>query len=398
MSKSSMKSSSKTTTRVHVGGRGSAAEGGDDSIVIRFPGTLLLLVVARSVLVAVALLSFPWLRPAILSFSCTAAAAHPTAAVRSSRWINEPFYLPMLLRDLQRKGLLIPGSRAVFLGDASSRLPILKQHKMVSVSPDRDLMLPDRSVDFVLSADGFGHASFVFVDRVLKLGGVAVARLSSDPSYSFYLPPNYKMGYVRRFGSTIVAIKKTANSMASSARRRLLTIPEEKKEALNGLEDALLEPPLEITKHRKLHRRTRFLPDLIKDSLRDYPRRVFVDVGSPGKARSEKWFERNYPRKNSEFEIIRLDAVEKGRKAAAHGISDWLRKNVKDEEFVVMKAEAEVVEEMVESKAIGLVDELFFECRNQWQKGKRSRRAYWECLALYGKLRDEGVAVHQWWG
>jgi len=77
------------------------------------------------------------------------------------------------------------------------------------------------------------------------------------------------------------------------------------------------------------------------------------------------------------------------------GMSEWLRKNVKEEEFVVMKAEAEVVEDMVKSNSIGLVDELFLECK---PKVGRSRRAYWECLALYGQLRDEGVAVHQWWG
>nr|AFK46323.1 unknown [Lotus japonicus] len=67
-----------------------------------------------------------------------------------------------------------------------------------------------------------------------------------------------------------------------------------------------------------------------------------------------------------------------------------------------MKAEAEVVEEMIKERTIYLVDELFLECKNEWwqKKGKRkkSRKAYWECLALYGRLRDEGVAVHQWWG
>ena len=66
---------------------------------------------------------------------------------------------------------------------------------------------------------------------------------------------------------------------------------------------------------------------------------------------------------------------------------------------MVMKSEAEVVEEMMRSKAIMLVDELFLECKpQQGNVKKKNRRAYWECLALYGKLRDEGVAVHQWWG
>ncbi|EXC16666.1 hypothetical protein L484_007712 [Morus notabilis] len=63
-----------------------------------------------------------------------------------------------------------------------------------------------------------------------------------------------------------------------------------------------------------------------------------------------------------------------------------------------MKAEAEAVEELVRSKAIRLVDELFLECKPDHKGGTVRRRAYWECLALYGRLRDEGVAVHQWWG
>ena len=70
-----------------------------------------------------------------------------------------------------------------------------------------------------------------------------------------------------------------------------------------------------------------------------------------------------------------------------------------EEGYVVMKSETEVVEEMMRSKAIMLVDELFLECKPQQGNRKRKNgRAYWECLALYGKLRDEGVAVHQWWG
>lgn len=86
--------------------------------------------------------------------------------------------------------------------------------------------------------------------------------------------------------------------------------------------------------------------------------------------------------------------------AAEIGMSDWLRKNVKEPDYVVMKAEAEVVEDMIKSKAINFVDELFLECKPEGHGGRKnmSKRAYWECLALYGKLRDEGVAVHQWWG
>ncbi|PON63473.1 hypothetical protein PanWU01x14_131370, partial [Parasponia andersonii] len=88
-----------------------------------------------------------------------------------------------------------------------------------------------------------------------------------------------------------------------------------------------------------------------------------------------------------------------------YGISEWLEENVREEEYVVMKAEADAVEEIMvkSSKAIQLVDELFLDCKpNKNQLDRKTpnmghrRWAYWECLALYGRLRDEGVEVHQW--
>ncbi|KAK9174767.1 hypothetical protein WN944_026771 [Citrus x changshan-huyou] len=97
------------------------------------------------------------------------------------------------------------------------------------------------------------------------------------------------------------------------------------------------------------------------------------------------------------------------------GIMDWfhhsylldqdfemysLELNVK-KEYVVKKVESEVAEEMIEKKAVCLVDEMFLECNNQWQdegkkKNDKSQRAYLECMTLYKRLRDEGVPVHQW--
>ncbi|KAE8716314.1 hypothetical protein F3Y22_tig00110125pilonHSYRG00051 [Hibiscus syriacus] len=97
------------------------------------------------------------------------------------------------------------------------------------------------------------------------------------------------------------------------------------------------------------------------------------------------------------IETLSKEASKKKAVPETTGMSDWLMKNVKEEEYVVMKAEAEVVEDMVKSKAIRLVDELFLECNPKGIGGRKnmSKRAYWECLALYGKLRDEAVVVHQ---
>ncbi|KAJ6841165.1 uncharacterized protein M6B38_307955 [Iris pallida] len=172
--------------------------------------------------------------------------------------------------------------------------------------------------------------------------------------------------------------------------RRLLSVLGSKKEALEGLEDAFLEQPEEEEKKIK---KINYLPDLMGDNwLVRHPRRVFVVVGGTKKrARNTDWFERDYPKKGAEFEIVKVDSVGK----EGGGIGDWLEKNVRAEEFVVMEADADAVEEMVRGNVIHLVDELFMECDTRGSR--KSRRAYWECLALYGRVRDEGVAVHQLW-
>ncbi|QCE00710.1 uncharacterized protein LOC114194233 [Vigna unguiculata] len=187
-------------------------------------------------------------------------------------------------------------------------------------------------------------------------------------------------------------------NMGRTQRKLLGYVPEAKKAALQNLEDVLLEPPRAASgKSRVYLKRTKYLPDLMGDSLEGYPRRVFIDVGQKDAESGSDWFRKKYPTRNKNFEMYKIEAVAEGGPQIE--MSEWLRKNVKEEEYVVMKAEAEVVEEMMWSKAIRLVDELFLECKPQQGSAKRkNRRAYWECLALYGKLRDEGVAVHQWWG
>ncbi|KAJ4801612.1 hypothetical protein LUZ62_052858 [Rhynchospora pubera] len=151
----------------------------------------------------------------------------------------------------------------------------------------------------------------------------------------------------------------------------LLAMPLEKKDVLHLVEDVLLEPPREIGETRKIE----FLPDLTGDVLTHYPRKVFIDAGLRLRANGEKWFEENYPKKGSKFEMVKLNSAgnrKSGEKA--YRVSGWLERNVEEEEFVVMKAEAKIVEEMVNGKenAIQLIDELFLECD--------ATKAYWECL------------------
>lgn len=310
--------------------------------------------------------------------------------------------LGIIFRDLTNERLFKLGEKALFLGGANeesifaSRVLIDNKLDFISESDlQRQNSIPDDSFNFVF-ANAF-DANEEFIDRILKFGGVAVAQLSESKVSSFQKPSNYKIVYLRKLGFYFVAMRKTKLPM----QRKLMGFASEaKKAALKGLEDVLLEPPRASSgRSNRYLKKTKYLPDLTGDSLESYPRRVFIDVGSPTSDTDGGWFERNYPTRNRDFEMYRIETVAfSGKEAPAMGMSEWLRMNVKEEEYVVMKAEAEVVEDMVKSRAIALVDELFLECGKK-QKGKSSsRRAYWECLALYGKLRDEGIAVHQWWG
>lgn len=203
-----------------------------DEIMILLPHPRVLRVVARSVLlVTAALLSFPWLRTMLVldSGPVTGNGPDPT-------WVDNPFMLRMLLADLKREGLFNPGLVNVFIGDPGSRGPFLKKAGMDLMSPEYMKMLVDESsVDFVLAADGIRDSSVNFVDRVVKVGGVVTVLLGSDPDVRpFCLPSNYRVTYVRRFGVTVVAIKKMSHGKADEFKgglqsRRLLSLATKKK-------------------------------------------------------------------------------------------------------------------------------------------------------------------------
>lgn len=373
-------------------------------LVIKVPHSRVLRVFSRSILLAIFIFTFPW----IFSINLSLSNAHNGVV---SDGINNGEILPVLFKDLINEGLLkSKDGKGLFFCRGSSdeasliNRQILKGNEMDSISEsdvERQDSIPENSYDFVL-VSGFGNVAFI--DRTLKTGGLAIIQLSDNPLNTFQKPPNYKIKYLRRFKPTFVAMRKTSTgdlSTISSTKRRLLGFDSDaKRAALKGLEGALLEPPRESSLNSyKFMKRTKFLPVLMGDSLDGYPRRVFIDVGSSD---GSIWFKKNYPRRNKNFETYKIDMVgEENLSKAGNqqiGMSEWLTKNVREEEFVVMKAEAEVVEEILRNKAISLVDELFLECKNQWQGDNKSRRAYWQCLALYGRLRDEGVAVHQWWG
>ncbi|KAL7175872.1 hypothetical protein ACSBR2_029446 [Camellia fascicularis] len=386
-------------------------------LIIRLPDYWVLKLVIRLVLLALVIVSFPWhglvLGKVSSSFSMSANISKADHQV-SSNSINLEL-LPLVFRDLENEGLLKMGDRALFVNSGNEEAiyssQILRNNEMDLISYsdlERQSSIPGETFDFAFVHDFNGAAEFI--DRTLKVGGVATVQLSEDPLLAFHKPSNYKIVYLRRFDSKIVALRKTSHAITNSSTiRRLCGVtPEEKKAALKKLEDVLLEPPRAASgKSKSYHTRTRYLPDLIGDSLESYPRRVFIDVSLPenddDSMGDAEWFAKHYPTRNKYFEMYKIEPVmeeSSGTEVTPIGMSDWLKKNVREEEYVVMKAEAEMVEDMVKSNVLGLVDELFMECKHQKVSGisKKSRRAYWECLALYGRLKDDGVVVHQWWG
>ncbi|XP_021911302.1 uncharacterized protein LOC110825147 [Carica papaya] len=386
-------------------------------LIIRLPDYRILKLLARSMLLALFIVSFPWLR--FRNGNVSLNVDHlPVSSndVGPADPTNVELLKPLFL-DLKNEGLLKTGDKALFLsnnGDENDVLTsgILTENEMdlISVSDiERQSSVPSESFHFIFTHSF--HATGDFIDRTLKINGIVAVQLNENPALAFEKPLNYKTVYLRQFQSTIMAMRKTASFPGEKlfpGRRLLGYATEAKKAALTKLEDVLLEPPRAASgKSRTYLKRTKYLPDLMGDSLESYPRRVFIDVGLPEKegGSGTGWFAEHYPTRNLDFEMYKIETVTEssGKEVPQIGMSDWLRENVEEEEYVVMKAEAEVVEEMVRSKAIKLVDELFLECKPKGlgiggRKSKSRIRAYWECLALYGKLRDEGVAVHQWWG
>ncbi|KAJ8561399.1 hypothetical protein K7X08_027589 [Anisodus acutangulus] len=434
-------------------------------VIIRIDHSWILKFMARATILALVIVSLPWINTIIGYLS--GFQSNDFKVERAYNSIKLEF-MPIIFQDLANEGLLRIGDRSLLVSNGNEE-EIYSSQVVKDYNPDlisfsdstQQNLVPNETFDFVF-AYGYPQSSN-FIERALKVGGILVVPLSDNPMVDeFPHPSNYKIVYVRKFDSAIVAMKKIKNApINSSTRRRLFTLatdaekvsslssgyeklydkkqvtslgrrsqreyglvrsadfkyqmPKAKKiakeAALKKLENVLLEPPRAASgKSSRYLKKTHFLPDLMGVSLESYPRRVFVDVGLQDKKEKSSdyystWFSKHYPTRNTKFEIVKIETLTEessGKEIplAIVSMSDWLKDNVKENEYVVMKAEADVVEEMVKNKSIRLIDELFLECKHQGIKKseKKNRRAYWECLSLYGLLRDEGIAVHQWWG
>jgi hypothetical protein len=370
-------------------------------LVIKVPDTRFLRILSRSLFLSLVFVAFPFLCSFLKGLVVPRFDDDVFVTASSSVSINVEV-LNSILHDLGDEGLLKKEDKALIM---SPPFGFEGGVSLLNWNTEVDLVVHE-FYDFVFTTS-FEDA--VSADRVLKINGVVAFPLSVDDSSDagFRKQSNYKVVYLRRYDSIFVALRKIGleNSLVdNSPKRRLCQFATVAKiNALKGLEDALLEPPRQDSDEaNKNYLKINYLPELLGDSLEGYRRRVFIGVGlhDENKAAIE-WFERNYPKKGTKFQMHSLQVAPEEPDVPQTDFSAWLSKHVREDEYVVMKAEANVVEQMMRKKTICLVDELFLQCDNEWwqtRRRKKSGRAYWECLALYGRLRDEGVAVHQWWG
>ncbi|XP_055836210.1 uncharacterized protein LOC129904658 [Solanum dulcamara] len=382
-------------------------------VIIRLNHLWVLKLISQIAILWLIILSFPWINARIRGL--TSSYRYINVSKVDQTMINyNPIKLEILsliFHDLANEGLLKTGDKSLFITNGNEEViynsQVTSDYDMDLISLS-DLARKEETYDFALLPYD-SSKSLNLIDRAMKVGGIVIVH--DNPMITYSQPSHYKIVYVRKFDSTILAMRKTSSfasikSTTTHHHRKLCNFgPNAKDDALKKLEDVLLEPPRAASgKSSRYLKKTRYLPELMNIPLESYPRRVFIDVGLQDKnekSGDSSWFSKHYPTRNTKFDIFKIETVTKESSAPLIGMSDWLEKNVKENEYVVMKAEAEVVEDMVRNKAIKLVDELFLECKHQGvKKGdkKKSRRAYWECLSLYGMLRDEGVAVHQWWG
>ncbi|KAG2279334.1 hypothetical protein Bca52824_050554 [Brassica carinata] len=248
-------------------------------------------------------------------------------------------------------------------------------------------------------------------------------------------------------------------------------IPGYKTDLIRDAEPLIQEEPLKpwITLKRNIQN-VKYIPSMV--DIRFKSRYVYVDVGSRSYGSSiGSWFKKQYPKQNKTFDVFAIEAdkafheeykikkkvqllpyaawvrnetlsfeinhdpgneveakamgrgmgriqpVKKSSSSLAGEVNliqgfdfaDWLKKSVRERDFVVMKMDVEgtefdLIPRLIKTGAICLIDELFLECHyNRWQRccpGQRSQKynkTYNQCLELFTSLRQSGVLVHQWW-
>lgn len=266
--------------------------------------------------------------------------------------------------------------------------------------------------------------------------------------------------------------KKDSNSNSNSGGGKCW-IPGYKRDLIRDAEPLIEEEPLKpwITLKRNIQN-VKYIPSMVDIRFKSRYVYVDVGARSYGSSIGS-WFKKQYPKQNKTFEVFAIEAdkafheeykikkkvhllpyaawvrnetlsfeinhdpgKEVEAKAMGRGMgriqpvkksssssslagevnliqgfdfADWLKKSVRERDFVVMKMDVEgtefdLIPRLIKTGAICLIDELFLECHyNRWQRccpGQRSQKynkTYNQCLQLFTSLRERGVLVHQWW-
>ncbi|KAF5448445.1 hypothetical protein F2P56_028980 [Juglans regia] len=231
----------------------------DTLMVIQLPDSRVLRNLSRSVFLALVILTLPY----VVSIIRERSEANSGSDATNSNLFTSVF------RDLASEGLLRKSDKALIVCPGiAGMIHNLQQHfhnGVIDVVMDSDLKgqnsISEETFDFVFTS---GIVDTKFVDRVVKTGGIVAVPLSSNPKTGFRKQSNYRIVYLRRYDSTIMALRKVGPSneqVESSTRRRLCQMASEAKKAkLESLEDVLLEPP-----RRALMKSTNYLKKISEE-------------------------------------------------------------------------------------------------------------------------------------
>ncbi|MCD7461285.1 hypothetical protein HAX54_045822 [Datura stramonium] len=377
-------------------------------VIIRINHSWVLKFMARATILALVIVSLPWINTIIGYLSSRYESNnHALFKVHDEMANYNPInleFLPIMFQDLANEGLLRMGDRSLLFSNGNEE-EIYNSQVVKDYNPDlisfsdstQQNLVPNETFDIAF-AYGYPQSSN-FIERALKVGGILVVPLMTSHDNhmvdEFPHPSNYKIVYVRKFDSTIVAMKKTKNNASiinssSNTLRHLNALsPNNNAEKVStGSSSGIIK-----LSYDKEH--------FIMTSLSDHHQHESKLARS-----STDHYQHGFKlvRSSSADHILEYRTPNKGKKITNANKEAVLKKLedvlLEPPRAASGRSKADVVEEMVKNKSIRLIDELFLECKHQGIKksDKKNRRAYWECLSLYGLLRDEGIAVHQWWG
>ncbi|GLJ40933.1 hypothetical protein SUGI_0846770 [Cryptomeria japonica] len=317
--------------------------------------------------------------------------------------------------DLLKQGLLRPGLKGLCVGCHAAHAVLALRENGVPDATGIDrgsckgklkrLPFADNSFDFVLSASvDRARAPALFaveIERTLKPNGVAIivvcrrrGALSSNPLHS--LAPTAALFR----NSDVVHVTVAGNSSVIALRKLPLAPNPIHHCSPLKLNRSLVEfaEPLTENRHKAI-----YLPSILDISTLN--RHVYVEIGVNDSQRSTgEWFLRAYPKQNMSFKIyavsvdntapasvsaLKLSGLEEVSLNQSE-IGGWMKRNMSEKDFVVVKLGFPYARELLDSGAICLVDELFVECSHDDDDDDAA------CLHLLNALRKNGVFAHKW--